>query len=347
MPLLRVRDPSRSKMKRKFSGILLSCVFLLILSSIGQTQVVSPNPVSSQLSREILAGLIKKYVTEVQQYQELIARGGVPDSVIEFRLAAKVDLSGVIADTELAPILAELARMAFWIEAQIFARAPSIIRVDLTGSFGKIELLATAKESILICPDKGIFSVLPEDYLKDIVSINLGRPLPEDLSAIEIPSAEQLRDIDAIMEYVGLKPTPKGMAHVVRLSVPDTGEVITLWVLDATWDLCKVEFFSPVDGTNIVIAIKTVEPVTSLPDSIFEIDKSGLTEIPFESLVEILGLNVLSLVLTGAPVAVDLSVSPSVVHQGEKVLVVSDGIDAVDKKPDLVALIEYRSPDGS
>ena len=341
-------------MKRNLIGTLLIFIFLLTLAGIGQAQIIAP-PADSQVPGEILMGLIGKYMAMVQQYQSLIAQGGVPDSVIELRLAAKVILGDEEIDLELVDeSLAGLSRMAFWIKGSILARYPSLIRMDLSGSLGDVEILFTTTGSTVVFRDEAVFSVLPLDM--DVADVLPIETLPVDL---DLPSSlgqlqEQIdasllsRVLGAAIEYDGLELTPRGWAHVVRLTDTDTGEVVTLWVLDETWELCKAEYDDPLGGNSMIIVIEGIELVAStLPDSAFVIDTSMLAELPYEEFLAVFELKLLSAALTGAPVAADLSVSLPEVRQGEQVVVSSNGLDAEDAESDLDAQIEYRAPNGS
>jgi hypothetical protein len=229
-------------------------------------------------------GLIGKYMAMVQQYQALIAQGGVPDSVIELRLAAKIIADDEEMDSGLMDqSLTELSRMALWLKVNIFARYPNVVKVDLLGSLGDMDILTTATESIVVSRDEAVFSILPQDAgIADVLSIET--PLVDlDLLTSLGDLQEQIdgdllsRLLGAAMEYDGLELTPKGWAHVVRLIFTDTGEIVTLWVLDETWELCKLGYDDPVDGSSMVIVIENIELVAStLPDSTFAVDTSTL-----------------------------------------------------------------------
>ena len=112
-------------MKRKPIVAFLVCMLLLAFVSFGQTQVpvpiiAPPDIGEEQLAVEILMGLMGNYLAKVQEYQDAIAQGGAPDSVMEFRLAAKVVMTDGDADSESGAVLTEMSRMAFWLFAERF-----------------------------------------------------------------------------------------------------------------------------------------------------------------------------------------------------------------------------------
>jgi hypothetical protein len=340
-------------MKRKFTGALLVCMFLLTLVSFGRTQIIAPNPTDSQVPGEILMGLIGKYMAMVQQHQNLIAQGGTPDSIIEFRAAAKLTMVEG-ADSELDSVLTELSRIALWVKVNILARYPDLVRMDLSGSLGHMEILSTATGSVFVLRDEAVFTVLPPDGdIADVLPIGT---LPMDFGSLaslgllqgEIDPAVLSSLLGAAMEYGGLELTPEGWAHVVRLTLADTGEILTLWVLDETWDLCKVGLDNLEAGISVIMVIENIEIVAAtLPESALAVDTSTLAELPCEEFLAILDLKTLSVALRGVPVAADLSVSVPEVRQGEQVVVRSNGMDAEDVESELIAEMEYRGPGGS
>jgi len=351
-------------MKRKLTEAFLVCILLLALSGIGQTQVIAPiSATDSQVPMEILMGLIGNYMIDAQQYQSMVAQGETPDSVIEFRLAAKISVGGD-ATAELDPILTGISEMAFWIEANVFARYPYLLKVDLSGSLGNMELANTPAGVVIVSRDEAVYSLLPltTDVAESVgnIDIPIDVPLPVDLSTIDLESLLSLEALqtqiatlliqylDAIgMSYDGLELTPKGMAHVVRLGLFDTGMIVSLWVLDETWDLYKVEIEDMQGGGSAIMVIESIELVApTLADSTFVVDTSALAGIQYDDLVALLGIKVLTTALAGEPIAADLSVSLPEVRQGDWVVLNSNGMDAADKESDLTAVFEYRSPDG-
>ena len=335
-------------MKKKPIGALLVFILMLVLAGLGQTQVIAP-PV--QVPEEILVGLMGKYMLMIQEYQSLIEQGGTPDSVIEFRLSATVTTDGE-TDSDLGSVVTGLSRMTYWIKANIFARSPYFVRAALLGSLGDMEILTTETESIFVSRDEAIFAIVPSDG--DMTPI-MDLPFMEldPLGVLELLQGQDggllLQDfLGADMEYDGLELTPKGMAHIVSLTLAGTGEVLTLWVLDETWDLHKVGLDDPQMGTSTIIIIEDIELVAdTLPDSTFDIDTTVLAELSYEEFLSVLGLKMFSVALAGVPVAADLSLDLSEVRQGEQVVVSSDGMDSEDAESDLTAQIEYRAPDGA
>ncbi|MGQ9607990.1 MAG: Ig-like domain-containing protein [bacterium] len=336
-------------MKKKFFMVLLMFAILSALSTVSQAQVIAPSQINSQLPLEILTGLIGKYATMLGQYQYIVASGGKPDSVVELRLAANIDFSSSSSNLGIDPILDGVSKVAFWINANIFARQPSTLGLDLSGTFGNIELMSTEKGIVLISRDESVYSYLP-DSLKSLPQSNpsVFDLLPMPLDQLQEQIAFLIMGLpDFNMRYEGLKSTSKGMAHIVQL-VPSNGNVIaTLWILDETWDLFKIEFM---DTQNVILAtmiIENIELVTSLPDSTFDIDTAGLAEISYDNFVGVIGLKLLSAMLNGAPVVADLYASSKEVRQGEQIMIFADGLDATDSESDLMANIEYKSPNGS
>ena len=132
-------------MKRKSIEALLIFVLLLSLAGSGQAQIpvpiIAPGPTDLQVPMEILMGLMGKYMAMLQQHEDLTAQGETPDSVIELRLAAKIVSADKEMDPELDSVLAGLSKMALWMKVNVFARYPQIIRADLSGSLGDIEIL--------------------------------------------------------------------------------------------------------------------------------------------------------------------------------------------------------------
>ena len=337
----------------KVKIVIAFLVLTLLMSGVGQAQVIAPPPVSpySALPMEILTGLIGKYLAMMQQYQLVISQGQNPDSVIKLRIAASIDVSdtGTGENPGLEPLLTEVSRIVFWVNANIFSRYPTTFVVDLSGSFGNIKILTTDIGSIVVASDESVFSILPSDSGQKPVLDIVGIP-------VDIPSVNELQPLipDLLpslasysMDYEGLRPTPRGMAHVVKLTPIDNDMIITLWVLDKTWDLCKVELFDPKGGITATIIIDQLQLVTSVPDSEFDVDTSAMAELPYESLVEILGLKFASVFISGVPVVADLYPSSPEVRQGEKIEVISDALDVKGKESELVPSMEYKSPDGS
>ncbi len=338
-------------MKKIFFVVLLMFAILSVSSGINQAQVIAPSPANSQLPLEILTGLIGKYATMLGQYQYMVASGGKPDSVIKLRLAANIDFSSNIVSGNLGidPILSGVSKVAFWINTNIFARQPSTLGLDLSGTFGNIELMSTEKGIILVSHDESVYSYLPNSS-KTVPQSNpnVFNLLPMPLDQLQEQIAFLLMSLpDFNMKYEGLKATSKGMAHIVQL-IPINGDIIaTLWILDETWDLFKIEFIDTKNVTSATMIIENIELVTSLPDSTFAVDTSGLTELSYDNFVGVIGLKLLSAMLNGAPVVADLYASSKEVRQGEQMTIFADGLDATDSESDLMANIEYKSPSGS
>ncbi len=370
-------------MKRKFVGAFLVCTILLTLIGLGQAQLIAPPPSppldigEEELAVEVLMGLIGNYMAKMQEYQDIIEQGGIPDSAAEFRLAAKVTMADAETDSELDAVLMEISRMALWVKGSVFSRYPGFVKIDLSGTLGGMEILTTPTESIIIFRDEAVFTVLTPDMempngifdeegisdvdfedfgdfddfddtdFDDVDFSDMGfdlfdlEMLQEEIGVILL---ESLSDIAT--EYGGFEMTSRGMAHIVRLTFIDTGETITLWVLDETWDLCKVGF-DDIQGVSLIMVIGEAEFVSSpIPDSVFDIDTSSLVKLPYEEFLTILDLKLLSAGMAGIPVAADLAVSLPVAQQGDEVIVSSNGMDDEDAESDLVAQIEGMGPDG-
>ena len=348
-------------MKRKPIRAFLVCVLLLTVAGFGRAQVIAPPPDlgEEQLVVEILMGLVGNYAAKLQEFQDAVARGEEPDSVMQFRLAAEIDVADGEVDSELDPVLAGISKMAFWVRASVFNSSSGLVKIELSGAFGGMEILATPAESVIISPAESVFSVLPPEM--DLpVMIPIDGLLPDDISDIDfslISSLGLLQDqlggvllenvSEVDMEYGGFEMTPKGMAHIVRMVFSDTGEIITLWVLDETWDLCKVGFDDPQSGSSAIIVIEELDFVAApIPDSAFAVDTTALAELPYEEFSKILDLKLISAALAGTPVAADLAISLPVVERDEPVIVTSDGMDAEDAESALTVQMEYMGPDG-
>lgn len=140
--------------------------------------------------------------------------------------------------------------------------------------------------------------------------------------------------------------TPRGMAHVIKLIPIDNDMIITLWVLDQTWDLCKVELFDTKDNVIANMTIDQLQLVTSLPDSTFAVDTSAMAELPYDSLIEILDLKLTSVAMSGVPIVADLYPSSSTIRQEEKVDVISNALDSESEESELIPSIEYKASNG-
>ena len=349
-------------MRGRFAVILVVCGFLAALIGVAQAQEVVAPSSDLQIPMEILMGLVSKYTTMAQQYQSIIAQGGEPETAIQFRLAAKVVMNDEVTDLELETMLTEFSEMAFWIEANIFGRYTSYFKFDLTGSLGNIELISTPDGVFVISRDEAVFARLDtgEDIANVMGLIPIAATLPEDFGDIEpdffssldllvawfgrilTASASQL-----VMEYAGLESTSKGMAHIVRLIFTESGEIITLWVLDETWELCKMGIDDPDSGISTLALIEEIELVASLPESTFAFDIAGLAELSQEDFLALADMKILTVGLIGPPVAADISLSLGEIPLGEQVVVRSDGLDAEDEESDLIPQVEYRLSNGS
>jgi len=336
--------------------IITFLILMLLVSGIGHAQLISPNPISanpagSQVPIEILTGLIGKYLAMVQQYQMMIDQGQNPDSVIKLRITASIDFSslGLEGEPNLDPVLTDISKMVFWVNTNVFARYPSTFAVDFSGIFGNIEILTTNTGTIAVARDEAVYTVLPGESIDSILN-QLGVAGSVPMSAQELQElALSILPSLAIFgtQYEGLKPTPRGMAHVVKLAPVDNDMVITLWILDKTWDLCKVEFFDTKSNTIATIIINQIELVTSVPDTEFAIDTASLAQISYNDLIEILTLKIASVGLSGVPVVADLYPSSPMVRQGEKVEVISNALDSKDSESELIPSIEYKAPNGT
>lgn len=353
-------------MKMMCKKALLIPVILLVLVGFAQAQIIAPPaPADVQVPMDILVGLIGRYMAMIQQYQNMIAQGGAPGSAMEFRLAANITIEGNV-DSELSSILTNLSQLTIWIKANIFSEYP-YLKVELTGSLGDIELLATTTESIIVSPNEGIYAPVPLGTetaqigdVMDLVPLGEENILPEGISLIDAASflspealPELLGEILAAylpliaMEYDGLDQTPKGIAHVVRMTSIETGATTTLWVLDETWDLYKVEIADPYYGINIIVIIEGIELVAvDIPESAFDVDIENLVMISYDEFVMALALKFFSVAVVGVPVAADLSLSLPVVNQGEQVIVSTNGMDSDDAESALIVQVEYRGPNG-
>ncbi|MBD3182404.1 hypothetical protein GF312_08935, partial [Candidatus Poribacteria bacterium] len=355
-------------MRRRYTSAILILVFMLVFAGMGQGQVVAPpSPMDSQVPVEILMSLIGKYMDMVQHYFDTAEQGGEPDSAIELRLAADILIPELEDESELNSILMNVSKMAFWVEAGVFARYPQTMKVNLSGTMGEVELLATESDVTILSRDEAVFTTFPleidEEDVSDLTElIDLEGILTGDLSTLDFDFLaslgllqEQISELllqylaDVTMEYDGLEVTPEGRAHVVRLTSIDNGMIATLWILDETWELYKVRVDDPMGGGgNAVILIKDIQLVTTnkLPDENLEIDTSSLAEVSYDEFIAILGLKVLSVNLAGVPVAADLNLSASEITQGEQVLITSRGMDIEDLEEQLNATIEYKAPNG-
>jgi outer membrane lipoprotein-sorting protein/Ca2+-binding EF-hand superfamily protein len=334
--------------------VMIFLVLMLLVSGVSQAQLIAPTPISSNpaLPMEILTGLIGKYFAMLQQYQLMVDQGQSIDSSASFRIAASVDISGV-DKTGLEPLLTEVSKMAFWVNANVFARYPSDFVVDLSGSFGNIEILTTDTESVVISGDELIFSVLPgypslEPFLNELGISGIPFDVPLSINDLEQLIPSLLPSLASFnMQYDGLRVTPRGMAHVIKLIPIDNDMIITLWVLDQTWDLCKVELFDTKDNVVANMTIDQLQLVTSLPDSTFAVDTSAMAELPYDSLIEILDLKLTSVAMSSVPIVADLYPSSSTICQGEKVDVISNALDSESEESELIPSIEYKASNGS
>ena len=329
-------------------------IFVLLVSGISQAQVISPPPIApnsvgSQLPAEVLARLIGKYLTMMQQYQMMVTQGQNPDSAIKLRITASIDVSSLDSEnnTNLEPVLTDVSKIVFWVNANLFSKYPSTFAVNFSGIFGNIEVLSNGTILTVVSHDESVFSVLPGDY--GINSVLSQLSVADDVS-MSLQDMQNL--ISSILpslgiQYEGLKSTPRGMAHVINLSSVDNDMVIILWVLDKTWDLCKVDFFDTVSNSVATIVINQIDLVTSVPGSEFTIDTANLAEIRYDDLIELLTIKVVSVALSGVPVVADLYTSSPTVRQGENVEVISNALDAEDAESELIPSIEYKAPNGT
>ena len=326
-------------------------VLMLLVTGISQAQLISPTPISSspQLPIEILTGLIGKYLAMVQQYQMMVNQGQNPESAIKLRIAASIDISnsGLDEDPDLEPVLTDISNMVFWVNANIFARYPSTLAVDFSGIFGNVKILSKSNGSIIVAGDESVFSDSPGEIGPILNQIGLASDTPLSYQELQELALSILPNLAIFgTQYEGLKSTPRGMAHVVTLG-PIDDMIITLWVLDKTWDLCKVEFFDTKSNIVANIIINQIDLITSVPGSEFVIDTTNLTQISYNDMIQMLSIKVAIAGLMGVPVVADLYTSSYTVRQGEKVEVTSNALDAKDKESELVPLIEYNAPNGT
>lgn len=328
-------------------------VLMLLVTGIGHAQLISPTPISAspQLPVEILTGLIGKYLAMVQQYQMMVNQGQNPDSAIKLRIAASIDVSnsGLDKDPDLGPLLTDVTNMVFWVNANVFARYPSTLAVDLSGIFGNVKFLSKSNGSIIVAGDESVFSALPGESIDDIINqISLPSDIPlsdQELQELALSILPNLAIFGT--QYEGLKSTPRGMAHVVSLAPIDSDMIITLWVLDKSWDLCKVEFFDTKSNISATIIINQIDLVASVPGSEFVIDTTNLTKISYDDMIQLLSIKVVTAGLMDVPAVADLYTSSYTLSQGEKVEVTSNALDAKDAESELVPLIEYKAPNGT
>lgn len=353
-------------MKGRILVASLVCILLTMLGGGSYAQDVPPIIElydDLQVPIDILIGVIGKYSAMIEQHQAMIAQGEEPETVVGFRLAAKVVMPDGDGDADLDSALQGMSEMAFWVETNIFARHSLYFSTSMSGNMGDIEILSTPEAGYIISRDEAVFSYLdtgqdmqqayalfpifdsiPGDFISEDPDFFMSlEQLPELLTAYVL---DRLPILD--IGYDGQELTSGGIAHVVRLAFTDTGEIVVLWILDETWDIHKVEYHDPATGASTVAVIRDVEFVTSdLPDAAFAADLSGLAEISYEDFLALLGLNVSAVGLTGAPVVADLSVSLPSVQQGEEIVVRSNGMDAEDEESALVPEMTLIAPDGS
>ncbi len=357
-------------MKAKSVEALLLCIFMLILITFSHAQDIAPPVLPDvQVPLEILMGLMGRYTTMVQEYQNLVQAGGTPDSAVKFRMTARMIIPGEGEDAQLTVAIPGGAKVTFWLEASIFARNPDMTRIDLSGSLGDIEILATHAGVTFVSRAEAVFCVMDRLPSSDEVSgfipaISQTMPL-ESLLLGDVPVTDldfatylglmqqQLGEVltlylaAADMQYEGQEFTPRGMAHVVRLAFAEDSLVVTLWVLDDTWELYKVGFDDPLDGESMVMVIEQIELISStLPDSAFDVDTAALAQIQCQDFIDLLSLKLLTVASAGKPVAADLAVSASTVNKGGTAIVSSNGLDTEDEESSLLAQIEYRDSTG-
>ncbi|HGJ66968.1 TPA: T9SS type A sorting domain-containing protein [bacterium] len=339
-------------MKTKILLVFMICVILVSSTGVGHTQLISPSPISSQLPAEILAGLIGKYIAMMQQYEYLVSQGQNPDIALSLRISASLDVSslGLEGQDIIDPTLLNISKMVFWINTNIFARQSNAFAVNLNGSFGNIKILGTDRTTILVSYDEGIYTSIPLNSIIDtttgLLPIDIGNDIPMSVEELQQLTLLLLAGISSFdTEYEGLMPTPKGMAHVVKMT-PIAGMTLTMWILDKTWDLCKIEFLDIKESILASINIDKIDFVASVPDFEFVVDTSSLTAIKYDDMITLLGLKVLSVAISGVPVVSDLYTSSPQVVQGQKIDIISNAFDSQDKESDLIPLFEYKSPDG-
>jgi hypothetical protein len=345
-------------MKMRNVLAFLICFALLLTTGIGYAQVISPPPIptpnSSQLPMEILTGLIGKYLAMAEQYEMLVDRWQNPSSAIKVRIAVKLGVSNNNSDEEsgLGSTLGGVSNIAFWLNGNMFLKYPSTSLFELSGSFGDIEILTTKDKSILAFPDERVYSVLQKTgNMRTVVEqIPFGDladiPLTiDELKFLMVALLPGIANFDN--KYEGIRPTPKGMAHVIKLTSIDGDLNITLWILDKTWDLYKADIYDAGDGLIAAITFERTDLVADVPDSEFFVNTSSMAELSYENLTEILNLKFASFIISGVPIVADLYPSLPKVNKGDKIEIISNALDAENEESDLMPLIEYRSPNGS
>lgn len=337
--------------------VFLVC-FTLLSAGISHSQLISPPPTidSSHIPMEILAGLIGKYLALIEQYEMMVDNGETPSSVIKVRIAAKLDISNVKESSNISSdidlLISGISKVAFWLNGSISFRFPYPFLVDLSSSFGNVKFLRDKDKLIVSSSDESIYAVLPAvDSVKSALEqLPFGDfdELPLSIDELKLLVDSLLVGIaDLDNQYEGIKPTPRGPAHVIKLESVEGGWILNLWVLDKTWDLYKVDIYDTEDGSVTVMTFDQIDLITDIPDTEFSIDTSSMAELPYQNLIDILSLKLATSVIIGSPVVTDLYPSASKVNKGEKIEIISNALDAEDEESDLIPLIQCRPTNGS
>ncbi|MGB9594675.1 MAG: Ig-like domain-containing protein [Candidatus Poribacteria bacterium] len=341
-------------MRAKFL-VFLVC-FILLSAGISYSQLISLPPTldSSYLSIEILAGLVGKYLALLEQYDMMVSNGENPNSAVKVRVAAKLDISnnGSDAGSDVSSILNGISKVAFWVNGSLFLSYPSISLFEISSSFGNIEILTTKDKSIVVSNDESVYAILENDgNLRNVINqtpFNKLSSIPlsiDELNLLVTHLFPNVADFDS--QYEGIKPTPRGPAHVIKLESAESGFIMNLWVLDKTWDLYKADVYDAESGSVAVMTFEQIDLITNIPDSQFSIDTSSMAQLEYQDLIGMLGIKLATSILIGSPVVADLYPSVSKVNKGEKIEIISNALDAEEEESDLIPLIECRPFNGS
>lgn len=339
--------------------VFLIC-FALLSANIGNSQLISPPPPtldSSYLPMEILAGLVGKYLALLEQYEMMINNGQNPSSSIKVRIAAKLDISNMKDELDIADdidlIIGGISKVAIWLNGSISFKYPHDLLINVSSGFGNIEFLGNREEIIIASKEEAVYAVLPgrDLLIKSVIEQLPFRGLdeiPSNVDELKLLVAGLLIGIsDFDSQYEGTKPTPRGQAHVIKLESVEGGWTITLWVLDKTWELYKADIYDAESGSIAVMTFERIDIITNIPDSKFSLDTSSMTQLKYWDLVGILSIKLATSVLAGSPVVADLYPSISKVKKGDKIEIISNALDAEDEESDLIPLIQCRPANGS
>lgn len=343
----------------KIKVMLIIYVALFLASTVGNTQIISPPSVlnSSQIPMEILAGIVGKYLALLEQYDAMVNSRENPNSEIKVRIAAKLDISNMKDESDIAPdidlLISGISKVAIWLNGSISFKYPHDLLINVSSSFGNIEFLGSKEKIIIASKEESVYAVLPgrDLIIKDVIAQLPFRGLdeiPSNVDELKLLVAGLLIGIsDFDSQYEGTKPTPRGLAHVIKLESVEGGWTITLWVLDKTWDLYKADIYDAESDSVAVMTFERIDIITNIPDSRFSLDTSSMAQLKYQELVAILGIKLATSVLIGPPVVADLYPSVSKVNKGDKIEIISNALDAEDEESDLIPLIGCRPSNGS